>query len=116
MAIIRYQPAWPSFWEDEDKDEPVLDVSTTDDSVVVKAPVPGLKQDQIKVTFEDGVLRISGENKEKYSFSSFDYETTLPRAVAGDKLKAELEDGVLVITAPIAPESKPKQITVTVKK
>lgn len=117
MAIIKYAPApWPTFWDEDQTEDTGLSVVEQDDEVKVTAPVPGLKADQVKVTYENGVLRISGENKQKYSFSSFDYETTLSRTIDVSKLKAELEDGVLTISAPIAPESKAKQITVTTKK
>lgn len=139
MAIIRFDPFTRSFlkpffsWEDEE-DMPELtmteglDVYEEDDNIVVKAAVPGVPADKVEVTFEDGVLRIKGkveekkEEKEKrrvvYRMDrvvSFDYTTTLPRAVDEKTLEAKVENGVVVITAKIAEAAKPKKIPVKTK-
>jgi len=137
MAIIRWRPlpmrfGWP-FEEEEEWPELTvtegLDVYETDKYVVTKAAVPGVPADKIDVSFEDGVLRIRGkvkeekEEKEKKKvvyrsarMAAFDYTTTLPRAIDPKKITAEVEDGVLTVKAPIAPEAKPKKITVKAKK
>ncbi len=137
MAIIRWRPSpwvwrFPSLLEDEDWPELMsgegLDVYETDKEVVVKAAVPGIPKDKIDITFEDGVLRIRGmeeeteeeKKKKKVVYRSrrataFDYCTTLPRAVNPAKMEANMEDGVLVIKAPIAKEAKPKKITIKAK-
>jgi HSP20 family protein len=123
----------PSFW-DEEEDWPQiqvtegLDVYETDTDVIVKAAVPGVPAEKVDVTFEDGVLRIKAqieetkEEKDKkkvvykqQKMSSFDYTTTLPRAVDGNKISAEVNDGVVTIKAPIAQEAKPKKISVKTK-
>jgi HSP20 family protein len=132
MAIVKWQPMWPSFWDDSDWPNwgnNDLEVYETEDDVVVKAPVPGLKEDEIKVTFEDGVLRIRGQHEQteeekkgkkvihqEWESMAYNFVTTLPRPVKAGDIKAELKDGILTITAPIAPESKPKLISVSVKK
>ena len=138
MAIIRWRPhpwAWrlPSMLDEEDWPELVsredLDVYETDKEVVVKAAVPGVPVEKIDITFEDGVLRIRGsaeeteEEKKKKKVvyrarraAAFDYCTTLPRAVNPAKMEANMEDGVLVIKAPIAKEAKPKKIAIKTKK
>lgn len=141
MAIIRWEPIntarlfnrWPSVLDEEEWPEMTmtdgLDVYETDKEVVVEAAMPGIPEDQINVTFEDGVLRIQGryeetdENKKKKKsvyrqqmVRSFDYTTTLPRAVDANKISADCEGGIVKITAPIAEESKPKKIEVKVKK
>ncbi len=143
MAIIRWSPwggfpkvDWrlPSLWEDEEEWPELtvtegLDVYETSDEVVVKAAVPGVSEDKIEVTFEDGVLRIRGkaeetkEEKEKKKvvyrsqrMTAFDYTTTLPRAIDAEKIEASLSDGVLTVSAPIASSAKPKKITVKTKK
>lgn len=141
MAIVRLDPfgfprvftRMPKFFDEEEWPEVSvtegLDVYETDNNVIVKAVVPGVPADEVNVTFEDGVLRIKAhveetkEEKEKkkvvyrqQKISSFDYTTTLPRAVDASRLSAEVEDGVVVIKAPIAPEAKPKKISVRTKK
>ncbi len=141
MAIVKFNPFSPwlndrffsSF--DEDDNWPMvkvtegLDVYETDTDVVIKAAVPGIPADRVDVTFEDGVLRIKAESKEteeekkakkvvyrQQKMSYFDYTTTLPRAVKGDKISAEVNDGVVIIKAPIAEAAKPKKIAVKANK
>lgn len=140
MAIVRFNPFSPWFsdrvlapWDEEDNWPMVrmtegLDVYETESEVVVKAPVPGIPADKVDVTFEDGVLRIKAhveetkEEKEKkkvvyrqQKVSSFDYTTTLPRAVDGNRISAEVNDGIVTVKAPIAQEAKPKKIAVQAK-
>jgi len=140
MAIVKFNPFSPwisdrflSFFDEEDNWPQIrvtegLDVYETDSDVVVKAAVPGIPVDKVDVTFEDGVLRIKAkaeetkEEKEKKKvvyrqqrMSYFDYTTTLPRAVDGDKISAEVNDGVVTVKAPIAEAARPKKITVRAK-
>lgn len=139
MAIIRFDPMgfprfanrFPAFWEDEDMDMAMsqgMEVYETDEEVVVKAPVPGIPSEEVNVTFEDGVLRISAHHEEtdeekkkkkvvhrQQRLASYEYTTTLPRAVDGNGITAEVHDGVIVVKAPIAQEAKPKKITVKAK-
>jgi len=123
FAPMDEEESWPQFRVTDG-----LDVYETESDVVVKAAVPGIPADKVEVTFEDGVLRIrakveeSKEEKEKkrvvyreQRVSSFDYTTTLPRAVDGDKISAEVKDGVVMVTAPIAPAARPKKIAVQAK-
>jgi HSP20 family protein len=140
MPIIRFNPfpfsrmmpQWPNTWDEDEWPEVTmnegLDVFETDNEIVVKAAVPGVPADHVDVTFEDGVLRITArseeakEEKEKRKVvyrqqrvSSFDYTTTLPRAVDGSSIQAEVNDGVVTVKAPIAPAAKPKKIAVKTK-
>lgn len=137
MAIVKFNPFAPwmndRFFSafDEDDNWPIvrvtdgLDVYETDKEVIVKAAVPGTPADKVDVTFEDGVLRIKAEVEEseeekkkkkvvyrQQKMSYFDYTTTLPRAVDGEKISAEVNDGVVIVKAPIAEAAKPKKITV----
>lgn len=139
MAIVRFDPFFPrswirAFWPEEDEEWPELtlteglDIYEEEDKVVVKAAVPGVPVDKVDVTFEDGVLRIkakveeSEEEKKKRKVvyrmdrvASFDYTATLPRPIDEKTLEAKVEDGVVVITAKIAEEAKPKRIPVKTK-
>jgi HSP20 family protein len=105
-----------------------LDVYETDSDVVVKAAVPGIDPEKVRVNFEDGVLHISAKEEEKEEekskkktvyrkerVTSFDYVCTLPRPVDSEKLSAEVEHGILVVKAPIAPAAKSKAIPVRTK-
>jgi HSP20 family protein len=132
MQIVKYNPFFPIFDNDEDwpqlKVNDNLDVYETDNEIVVKAAVPGIPSDKVDVTFEDGVLRITAKSEEteeekkkkkvvyrQQRASYFDYTTTLPRAVDGDKIEAEVNNGIVTVKAPIAPAAKPKKIAVKTK-
>ena len=132
MSIIQFDPFKKYFFEDtEDWPELTmtqgLNVHEEDDKVVVKAVTP-IPKDKLNITYEDGVLHISGtveETKEekqkkkvvyrKQMISSVNYTTYLPRAIDSNNIEAEIKDGILTITAPIAPEAKPKKIMVKTK-
>ena len=104
---------------------PAVDIyETADKSVVLKAELPDLKREEIKVTFENNVLTIEGERKfetdvarDQYhrierSYGAFRRSFTLPAAVDGGEVKATYQDGVLTITLPRRAEAKPRQIQV----
>jgi len=121
----------PFLWEDDEwpelKTTSGLNVYEEGDQVVVQAAVPGVSSDKIKVTYEDGVLRISARSEEKdvekkknrvvhqwNKVSSFNYTTYLPRPIDSQGLEAKTKDGILTITAPVAETAKAKEIEVKV--
>ena len=105
---------------------PALDVFEEKENFVVKAELPGMKKEDIEVSFQDGSLSISGERKSETQhedaevyraerfFGRFQRTVTLPASVAADKIKAACKDGVLTITLPKTEEAKPKHIDVNV--
>lgn len=121
----------PFLWEDEDWPETRvsqgLNVYEEDDKVKVEAAVPGIPSNNIKVTYEDGVLRISARNEEKdvekkgkkvihqwNKVSNFEYTTYLPRPIDSKSLEAQIKDGVITVSAAVAETAKPKEIEVKV--
>jgi HSP20 family protein len=152
MSLIRYQTPqlsnWQSFdrlsslrneldrlfdlsWSGRDSGlfsgwSPALDVFDEKDHFVVNAELPGLKKEEIDLSFQDGVLSISGErkqskeNKEGESFRSeryfgkFQRSVTLPAAVDSSKIGASYKDGILSVTLPKSEAAKPRQIAVNV--
>ncbi len=106
---------------------PALDMYQTDNDVVVKVAVPGMKADDVQISVTGDMLTIKGETKEKNEvkekayhireqrWGAFERSVALPTAVISDKAKAEFEDGVLTITMPKAEDVKPKMITVKAK-
>ena len=106
---------------------PAIDMYQTDNEVVVKAALPGIKSDAIQINVTGELLTIKGEVKHEEEscdkawhireqrFGSFERSVVLPVPVVTDKAKAEFENGVLVVTLPKAEEVKPKTITVKVK-
>jgi len=105
---------------------PSVDVSETDGEYQIKAEIPDVKKEDVRVTLEDGVLTIQGERKQekeekdkKYhrierSYGSFVRSFTLPDLVDEEKVKAEFKDGVLNLKLPKSEKAKPKAIEVTV--
>lgn len=103
-----------------------LDLSETADSYMIEAAVPGLKADDLNITFENGILTISGEIRQSEEskdrnfhrverrFGHFSRSVALPTTVRGDAITANLEGGVLFLTIPKAEEVKPRKITVNV--
>lgn len=106
---------------------PAIDMYQTDDEIVVKAALPGIKADEVQINVTGDMLTLKGEvrqdeeKKEKawhireQRFGSFERSVALPTAVVADKAKAEFENGILTVTLPKADEVKPRTITVKAK-
>ena len=106
---------------------PAIDMYQTDDEVVVKAALPGIKADEVQINITGEVLTLKGgmkqqeEKKEKawhiheQRWGSFERSVVLPTDVVADKAKAEFENGILTITLPKAEEVKPKVINIKAK-
>jgi len=106
---------------------PLVDITEDDKEYLVKAELPELKKEEVKVTVENGELTISGERKfekeekgKKYhrierSYGSFLRSFTLPEGVSGNKVVADFRDGVLRIHLPKDEKAKPKAIEVKVQ-
>ena len=106
---------------------PAIDMYQTDDEIVVKAALPGIKADEVQINITGEVLTLKGDvqqNQEmeekawhlrEQRFGSFERSIALPTDVVADKAKAEFENGILTITLPKADEVKPKTITVKAK-
>jgi HSP20 family protein len=105
-----------------------LNLYETEDSLIAEASVPGLTEDKIDVTFDEGIVRITGSNEEKeeekgkkrYYMSSmatsYNYSFRVPEGVVKDEdPKAELEHGVLKLTFKKAEKKEPKRISVSRK-
>lgn len=103
---------------------PEMDLVETDDQYLLKADLPGMKQEDVSIEFNDGTLTIAGERKIEYerkekgffrlerSFGKFSRSLALPEGVDPDKIGAEFHDGVLEIRIPKPEERKPRRIQV----
>jgi len=106
---------------------PAVDMYQTDNEVVVKAALPGIKADEVQINVTGELLTLKGEvrheeEKEEKAwhireqrYGSFERAIALPTDVVADKAKADFEDGILTITLPKAEEVKPKTITIKTK-
>ena len=104
-----------------------VDMYETDDEVVVKTAVPGVKSEDIDVSITGDVLTIKGETKteekveranyirQERRYGAFSRSLSLPSTVVADKATAEFENGMLTLTLPKAEEVKPKTIQVKAK-
>lgn len=99
---------------------PSVDLVRRDDSLVLRADIPGIKPDEVKIEIEDDVLTVSGrhseeseEKKEQYvrrerRYGSFSRSMVLPRGVKAEDIEATTENGVLEVTIPM-PQAEQKQ-------
>lgn len=105
-----------------------LNIYETKNELVVEAPVPGVKKDEVTVEVSDGILKIDSVHQEKETekkektvvyctqrITEFHYSTTLPKEVKEGEAKAKLEDGVLKIGIPLKAKTKEKRATVPVE-
>lgn len=119
------RPGWFG-WETGTGVLPV-DIYETDDQVVVKAAVPGVKPEDIDVTLTGDVLTIKGEFKaeeksekrnylrQERRYGSFCRQLTVPAGINADKVKATFEHGVLTLEMPKAEAARAKSIKVVAK-
>jgi HSP20 family protein len=103
---------------------PAMDLVETDDHFVLRADLPGMSQDDVKIEFEDGTLTVSGERKAEHesknegyyrverAFGSFSRSLTLPRGIDAEAVTANFENGVLEIRIPKPEERKPRRIEI----
>ena len=105
---------------------PSVDISETEGEYQIKAEIPDVKKEDVKVILEDGVLTIQGERKyekeekgKKFhrierSYGSFVRTFSLPDVIEEEKVKAEFKDGVLNLHLPKSEKAKPRAIDVKV--
>ena len=105
---------------------PSVDIAETAEAFEIKAELPDVRKDDVRVTVEDGQLRISGERKQEKeekgkkfhrverSYGSFMRSFSLPENVDDSKLSAEYKDGVLNVRLPKTEKAKPRAIAVKV--
>jgi len=105
---------------------PLTDISEDNDNFYLKADLPGIKKEDVKISYTDGTISISGERsreketKEKKfhrierSYGKYYRSYNVPAEIKEDKIKAEFKDGQLTITIPKADEVKPKEIDIKV--
>jgi HSP20 family protein len=103
---------------------PAFEVKETKDSFVVKADVPGVDEKDLDIAVHNGVLTVSGsrqaeERKEGESYAlyerqygSFSRNFALPDMADGDRIEANLNNGVLTLTIAKKAEAKPRKIAI----
>jgi len=126
------RPLLPRVWRrlpfEEKEWAPAIEMFEKEDKFVVRAELPGMKQEDIDVSVSDDTLTIKGERRtesevkeEDYyccerSYGSFFRSINLPSNVDTKKIEANYEEGVLEVSLPKTAEVKPKKISVSAKK
>ena len=104
---------------------PAIDVVRDDGHLVVRADLPGIKPEEVKIEVEDDILTISGEHTESKEekddnyvrrerrHGSFSRSMTLPVGINAKQIKAKTHDGVVEVTVPLPNEAKKEAIKIT---
>jgi HSP20 family protein len=106
---------------------PVADISETDKEYVIKAELPEVKKEDVKITLDNGVITIAGERRHDKEhkdaneirvesfYGTFTRSFSLPENVDAKAIRAETKDGVLRVRIPKTPAITPKPISIEVK-
>ena len=118
--------------QDQDQDgsspqavwRPRMDLVETDESYRLHLDMPGMSKDEIKISYQDNELVISGERSSartdegeefvrvERSFGQFRRAFTLPRTVDAENIRATYDSGVLTVNVPKTEKVKPRQIDI----
>jgi HSP20 family protein len=103
---------------------PAVDITEREDAYLVAAELPGVGTEDVEITFQDGLLTIQGErhsasyadgekaHRVERRYGAFRRSITLPSHVEADKIEASVQDGVLQVLVPKAPDVQAKRIRV----
>ena len=104
---------------------PPLEVAERTDAYLIAADLPGVREDQVELAFENNVLTVRGSKESSFSGAAegglrlhvaerqtgaFERSVRLPEYVEGDRIEARLVNGVLHITVPKSPAAQPRRI------
>jgi HSP20 family protein len=120
--VFRYPEAFNG--EGANRFAPAVDVAEDKDAFLVTAELPGLKAEDITINVEKNVLTLSGERKLDHSekkegyvrleraHGAFSRSFVLPETADGEKVEANLAEGLLKVRIPKRPSAQPRKITV----
>jgi HSP20 family protein len=106
---------------------PVADISETDQEYVIKAELPEVKKEDVKVTLDNGIMTIAGERKYQKEqndaseiriesfYGTFSRSFSLPDNIDAKGIRAETKDGVLRVKIPKIQAAAPKTVSIEVK-
>ncbi len=106
---------------------PLTDIYENNDNFTLKVDLPGIKKEDVKISFTNGRLNISGERAQESetkdakchriekSYGKYFRSFNLPELIQAEKINADFDNGQLTITIPKAEEAKPKEIEIKVK-
>lgn len=103
---------------------PAVDVLESEETLTVTAELPGMRKEDVDITLEDGVLKISGERhfekddeRESYrrierAYGRFSRAFTLPRNVDRSRVEAQFDNGLLRIVLPKSEDARARKIDI----
>ncbi len=104
---------------------PAIDVLRENGNLVLRADVPGITPEEVKIEVEDDILTVSGTHEESTEkkdehyvrrerrYGSFSRSMALPAGVKADKITATTKDGVVEVTIPLPKEAKKETVKIT---
>ena len=141
MALVRWEPVreltslqgemnrlFSTFFDDNGGSTrrwaPAMDLMEKDDQLVLKADLPGLSEEDVRIEVQDRTLTISGDRKTEHedkgqgyyrverAYGSFSRSLTLPEGIEADKIDASFDKGVLEVRIPKPAARKPHRIAI----
>ncbi len=105
---------------------PRIDIRETEDAIVVQAELPGVEEKDVEIEFADGVLTLRGEKRQEReeeekekgyylmerSYGTFLRRVPIPAEIDEDGIRAVFDKGVLTVTLPKRPETRPRRIAI----
>jgi HSP20 family protein len=126
-AFSRVMQRWMGEGDEAASWAPQADISETAKEYVIKADLPGVKKDDVKVAVTDGRITLSGERKEAKTekgenqirverfYGQFSRSFSLPEDIDPAHIEAKSENGTLTVHIPKKPGAKPKAVAIPVK-
>ena len=111
-------------WMEEYEGQLAIDVYQTPDEIVIKAPIAGVRPEDLEISINNDVINIRGQRKEQEQITrenyfmqecywgAFSRSYVLPITVDGDKTSASLKNGILTISIPKQEKTKTKTIQI----
>ncbi len=105
---------------------PAMDLVETGEHFVLRADLPGLSEEDVRIELEENVLTVSGERKAEHeqqeegfhrverAFGSFTRTLTLPKGIDPEAITASFDKGVLEVRIPKPQETRPRRISIGV--
>jgi HSP20 family protein len=112
---------------DDDTWAPVANITETEKEYLIKAELPEVKKEDVKITLENGVITIAGERRHEKEqkdeneirvesfYGTFARSFSLPENINAKGIQAESKDGVLRVRIPKTPAAEAKKIAIEVK-
>jgi HSP20 family protein len=103
---------------------PAMDLVESGDDLILRADLPGMREEDVAIEIKDNVLTVSGERRSEHeeegesfyraerAFGSFSRSLTLPEGVEPDSVRANFTDGVLEVRVPKPRERKPHRVEI----